>query len=74
MNVILHSTTKVVTLNGVEARIWQGFTETGIPVHAYITRIAHDRDEPNHQQFVEELKECIPPTMDLSAIPLRLLI
>ena len=40
MIVWLHSTTKIVEVNGVRARIWEGLTGSGIPVHAYITRIA----------------------------------
>jgi len=49
MEVILRNTTKVITLNGVGARIWEGHTSTGIPVHAFITNIAvradHDATE-----------------------------
>ena len=40
MKVTLESTTKIVELNGVQARIWEGTTEGGIRVHAFITRIA----------------------------------
>src|SRR5438046_8536418 len=44
MRVSLESTTKIVRLmvegREVPARIWEGQTESGIPCHAYITRIA----------------------------------
>ena len=44
MKVTLESTSKITTLvvNGedVPARIWEGKTESGIPCHAFITRIA----------------------------------
>jgi hypothetical protein len=44
MIVTLHSTTKIVELQvgtaWVPARIWEGETQSGIQVHAYITRIA----------------------------------
>ena len=36
----IESTSKVVEFNGVPARIWEGHTESGIPVHCFITRIA----------------------------------
>lgn len=44
MTITIKSTTKMVELNGVPARIWEGETESGIPVHCYITRIAHHKD------------------------------
>jgi hypothetical protein len=45
MTVTLTSTTKVVKLNGVPARIWEGYTESGIKIHAFITRVAVNKDE-----------------------------
>jgi len=38
--VILHltSTSKVVELDGVPARVWEGATESGIAVHAFVVR------------------------------------
>ncbi len=46
MKITVENTTKIVTLNGVPARIWEGFTESGIKCHCYITRIAIDKDKP----------------------------
>lgn len=40
MKLDLQSTTRVVEVNGVPARVWQGQTDTGIPVTVLITRIA----------------------------------
>jgi hypothetical protein len=71
MIVRLESTTKIVTLNGVEARTWEGHTETGIPVTAYITRIQVEADA-DLEQFQRELRECRAPTPD--GIPLRLIL
>lgn len=62
MKVLLESTTKIVEVNGVPARIWEGTTDTGIQVHAFITRIAIDKDESNTQGFEADLKECKPPS------------
>lgn len=73
MKVTLHSTTKVVHLNGVPARIWEGETESGIPVHAYVTRIAVHEDQ-DLTEFQRELQEHEPPSADIAAIPVRLII
>lgn len=77
MNVILRSTSKVVTLivNGAEvpARIWEGETERGVKCHAYITRIAVGFDQDS-SQFEAELQEHIPPSTEIANIPLRMII
>jgi hypothetical protein len=74
MLVQIHSTEKIVTLNGVPARIWEGFTDSGIKVHAYITRIAIDKDEPNAEQFEKELTEHSAPSLEINALPLRMIL
>jgi hypothetical protein len=76
MNVQLHSTEKMVTLNGIPARIWEGITESGIEVHAYITRIAikETESEEAKTQFASELKQCAKPSKQIEAIPSRLVI
>lgn len=73
MEIKLQSTTKIVTLNGVPARIWEGYTASGIRLHAYITRIAAD-EGIDLFEFEAELEFHIPPSVDVAAIPLRLLI
>ena len=73
MKVSLESTTKVVHLNGVPARIWEGKTVTGIEVHAFITRIAVDKDADS-SQFEAELKECSPPSAPVAMYPARLVL
>lgn len=76
MKVTLESTTKIVdvSINGqvVPARIWEGQTESGVSVHAYVTRIACDRDA-DAGEFVRELKECRPPSADIVALPARMI-
>ena len=74
MVVTLQSTSKTVELNGVPARIWEGKTDSGIEVHAFITRIAIDKDEPNAEQFEKELTEVVPPSSRMEAYPLRLIL
>jgi len=74
MKVQLRSTDKIVHLNNVPARIWEGVSEGGVKVHAYITRIAIDKDEPNSEQFEKELQEHQPPSEEIKSIPLRMII
>lgn len=75
MTLTIHNTTKLVTLNGVPARIWEGTTESGIPVHCFVSRVAVDENLPAEQleQFERELKTVRPPTPEIAAIPARLL-
>ncbi len=73
MKIQIESTTKIVSLNGVPARIWEGHTESAIPVHCYVTRIAVANDQP-HEQFERELEEHAAPSADVAAIPLRLIL
>lgn len=74
MKVNLKSTTKIVELNGVPARVWEGETESGIKVHAFITRIAIDSFETRTEEFEAELKQQAPPSVAVQSIPLRMII
>ena len=78
MKVQLESTTKVVELviNGarVPARIWEGETESGIPVHAYILRIAAPKEGADLSQFEAELMEQKTPTVPIQDLPARLIL
>jgi len=77
MKITIESTAKLVELRTphgtVRARIWEGHTASGIPVHCYITRVAvaNDRD---HAEFERELQEHAAPSAEIAAIPLRLLL
>ena len=77
MIVTLSSTDKIVELvvNGraVPARVWEGHTSSGIPCHAFITRIAVD-PEQDSAEFERELRQCQPATPAIAAIPLRLIL
>ncbi len=76
MKVTLESTSKVVELNGVPARIWEGTTEGGVEVHAYVTRIAVREDVIPEEMaiFERELLEQRAPSLAVQSIPLRLII
>lgn len=79
MKITLTSTSKIVMLkpgplaDGVPARVWEGETETGIKVHAFITRIAVKENE-NTEQFEQELQECEAPSAEVKIIPTYLIL
>lgn len=83
MKATLESTSKLVTLivseprrsitREVEARIWEGVTEKGVKVHAYIVRVAVANDQ-DQSQFETELQEMQTPSADIAEIPLRLIL
>ena len=78
MKIQIESTSHVTMIEmegrSIPARVWEGSTESGVPVHCYITRIAPTipRDDPRQVQFERELKECVAPTVP--AIPLRMIL
>lgn len=87
MKIIIESTDKITSLEirdgmhgiSMPARIWEGHTESGIPVHCFITRIAPTvEDKPENagkfREFEAELKEQRKPSVDIAAIPLRLIL
>ncbi len=86
MKLIIESTTKVVRLviadggigdgGFIDARIWEGQTDTGIPVHCFITRVAVSTDEGlDHSQFERELAEQRQPSAKVdAAIPMRMIL
>jgi len=80
MKIVIENTDKIVELDGegftgVPARIWEGETESGVPVTCFITRIApRTHDEAANAQFAEELQEVKNPTLYAQGIPLRMFI
>lgn len=74
MKVTLESTTRIVTVNGVPGRVWEGETDSGVRCYAVVTRIAVHKDD-DARQFEAELQECKPPSQRaIDAIPLRLVL
>ena len=73
MRIRIESTTKIVEINGVPARIWEGHTENGVPIHCYVTRIAVPEDA-DHGEFEAELQGQRVPSAAVEAIPLRLIL
>lgn len=60
MKIELHSTGQIVELNGVLCRVWEGTTAAGVPVSAFIARVAIDRAH-DARQFERELVETPQP-------------
>ncbi len=84
MKVTLESTSQIVTLEtatgNIQARLWEGTTESGIKVHAFITRLAVHQDL-DQAEFERELQATPPmlPSHELvqgygGAIPGRLVL
>lgn len=84
MKITIESTDKVVLLatetGDVPARLWQGKTDSGIPVMCFITRIAPEvlPDDPGFKEavaeFEAELRTCAPVRPAVEAFELRLII
>lgn len=74
MKITIESTSKIIQVNGVPARVWEGYTESGIKVHCFVTRIAIDKEEPRADEFQEELQETKAPSAEVEAIPIRLIL
>lgn len=73
MTITLESTTTIVKLDGMDCRVWEGTTERGIKVHAFIPRIA-GREDQDLSQFEAELQEMRRPSPEIEAIPLRMIL
>ena len=73
MKITIESTSKITELNGVPARVWEGKTESGIPVICFVTRIAVDKHQ-DCSQFERELQEQRVPSADASAFPIRMVL
>jgi hypothetical protein len=80
MKLTIESTTKIITIvtpdGDVPARLWQGYTDTGIPVHCYITRVnvPDGLGASVYLQFERELQEQRAPAAEVNAIPLRMIL
>jgi hypothetical protein len=78
VRIILDSTAKVVELvNGhgghVNARVWEGHTDDGVAVVAFVARLTPTEDEADLTAFEADLLTVRPPVAAL-AIPHRLLL
>ena len=74
MKISLESTTRLVDINGVPARIWEGMTDGGVRCYAAITRIAAHNDDDN-SEFERDLREHAPPSSAAEIVfPLKMIL
>jgi len=84
MKIMIENTPKIVTLiirgQEVPARVWQGQSESGVPVQCFITRIAPEvlttdpRADELCAEFERELRHTAAPRSTVEAIPLRVIL
>jgi hypothetical protein len=73
MEINIHNTSKIVSINGLKARLWEGQTKSGIPMHCLVHLVAVNSSE-NIEEFDRELNEVIEPSDMAKAIPTRMII
>ena len=73
MTMTITSTSKVVTLDGVQCRVWEGSSERGVKLHCFIPRVAVAADQ-DVSQFEAELQEKAAPSPEVEVIPLRMIL
>lgn len=79
MKLKIENTSKLVRLKAqgaIYARVWEGETASGIPVHCYIVRVAvaEGRDAADYREFERELEAIRAPSAEVQAIPLSLVL
>jgi hypothetical protein len=69
LKIIIESTDKLTTIDGVPVRVWEGVTQSGTRCVVLVHRIAVDQAEDT-EQFERELREKLPPgrSFPLSAV------
>ncbi len=73
MKIEIEGTEKIVTLDGIPARVWEGRTDSGIEIHCFVTRISPQTHE-NIEQFERELREQKAPSAAVESYPLRMIL
>lgn len=75
MKIIIESTSHMVKLNGIDARLWVGTTASGTPVHCFVTRIAAPVFGHDLAEFDRELETHQPPSRELiDSYPFRMVV
>lgn len=76
MKIIIEPTGKIVELNSVPARIWEGIADGGTKCLVWATRVSVDASYPEAVQakFREALQETKAPSPEVQAIPFRLIL
>lgn len=61
MKITVESTEKIVELHGVSCRIWEGVSEKGVPLYAYIPRVSFTGAAAAAAEFERDLEEQAAP-------------
>jgi len=70
MEMTIKSTSKIVTISGVQTRLWEGKSAHGTPVHAFIARVRiAPGTECDLSEFQQELQECVAPSPAMEDFP-----
>lgn len=73
MKITIESTTKIVSADGMDCRVWEGKTDKGVAVVCLIPRIAV-RTGQDMTDFVAELEETSIHSVSPEAFPMRLIL
>lgn len=74
MKLTIESTTRIIAVNGVPARVWEGVSEKGAPVYLAVTRVAVP-ENADQAEFAKELQEHRAPSdAAVQCFPLRMVI
>lgn len=68
MKAKLHSTQKIVRINGQPCRVWEGTTDKGVPMIAFIFRVAAEIGY-DHEEFEADLLDSAPPSPGADYFP-----
>lgn len=69
MRMTVDSTSKMITVNGIPARIWEGTTEKGSRVVAFVMRVTAMGEDDG--EFVRDLLEVVAESPDVGVFPDR---
>lgn len=71
MKITIESTTKVIFINNIATRIWEGETEDGTKIHCYISQIAAN-ENVNVAKFYNDISNSKTPSPEVEAIPMEI--
>lgn len=76
MKLAIEPTSKLVALDGLDCRVWEGVDDQGVRVHCYIARVAIPIDSSDDvtDRFARRLRETRAPSAEVLAIPARLIL
>jgi hypothetical protein len=72
MQITVHSTSKLVVVDGQTCRLWEGTTANGQPVYCLIRRVFTDQDA-DQAEFEKDLQAHEPPSEAMRSFPAHLI-